>query len=293
MKRFIAIGCLAVSLGSTWAWADLGSGLSALDRSDYTTALKELQPLAEQGNVQAQISVGKMYLYGWGVKKSEVQAAKWYRKAAEQGDSGAQKMLAYLYENGAGVEKNPAEAEKWRQASEQPRRVTLTQDDAGAGSPRVALERPPARNPGARQSQPKQTTNIINPSENSNPTTILTADAQGHFITMGSINGATVRMIVDTGATMVSMSDEEAWRIGLPYLNGQRVRASTANGVITAYRVMLDTVEVGNITLNQVECLVRESSIGVAQQSIVLLGMSFLNRVEMKRDGAGLTLIKK
>jgi clan AA aspartic protease (TIGR02281 family) len=133
----------------------------------------------------------------------------------------------------------------------------------------------------------------IKPSGNGNPATILAADARGHFITMGSINGTSVRMIVDTGATTVSMSAEEAWRIGLSYLNGKHVRISTANGVITGYRVMLDTVEVGNITLNQVEGVVQESSIGVEQENIVMLGMSFLNRVKMKREGADLILIKK
>lgn len=292
MKRFLLIGYLAAIMGPTWAWADLNSGLGAMERSDYATALKELAPLAERGNTEAQSNLGRMYLYGWGVRKSAAEAAKWYRKAAEQGDAKAQKMLAYLLEQGAGVEKNPAEAEKWHRASEQPRRGALTQDNAGTGSPSIALDRPMAQSPKTRSSQPKQTANI-NPGGNGNPTTILTADARGHFITMGNVNGAPVRMMVDTGATAVSMSAEEAWRIGLSYLNGERVRLSTANGVVTGYRVMLDTVEVGNITLNQVEGVVQESSIGVSGMPFVLLGMSFLNRVEMKREGTGLTLIKK
>lgn len=292
MKRFLLLGYLAAIMGPTWAWADLNSGLGAMERSDYATALKELAPLAERGNAEAQSNLGRMYLYGWGVRKSETEAAKWYRKAAEQGDARAQKMLAYLYEQGAGVEKNSAEAEKWRRASEQPRRGAPTQDEAGTGSPSIALDRPTAQSPKTRSNQTKQTANI-NPGGNGNPTTMLTADARGHFITMGNINGAPVRMMVDTGATAVSMSAEEAWRIGLSYLNGERVRLSTANGIVTGYRVMFDTVEVGNITLNQVEGVVQESSIGVSGMPFVLLGMSFLNRVEMKREGTGLTLIKK
>lgn len=294
VKRFLLIGCLATALASTQAWADLNSGLGAMERSDYATALKELAPLAERGNAEAQSNLGRMYLYGWGVRKSAAESAKWYRKAAEQGDAKAQKMLAYLLEQGAGVEKNPAEAGKWRRASEQPRRGAPTQDEAGAGSPSVAPDRPTAKSPKARSSQPKQTANINpDPGGNGNPTTMLTADARGHFITMGNVNGASVRMMVDTGATAVSMSAEEAWRIGLSYLNGERVRLSTANGIVTGYRVMLDTVEVGNITLNQVEGVVQESSIGVSGMPFVLLGMSFLNRVEMKREGTALTLTKK
>lgn len=121
-----------------------------------------------------------------------------------------------------------------------------------------------------------------------NPTTVLVADARGHFLTTGTINGVSTRMMVDTGATMVSMSSAEARRIGLSYLNGERGAVSTANGVVPAYRVTLNTVKVGNITLNQVEGFVQESSM-----PIVLLGMSFLKRLEMKRDGSEMTLVKK
>lgn len=123
---------------------------------------------------------------------------------------------------------------------------------------------------------------------NGNPTTVLVADSRGHFITTGVINGVSVRMMVDTGATAVSMSSAEAKRIGLSYLGGERGAVSTANGVVPAYRVMLNTVKVGNITLNQVEGIVQDSSMPG-----VLLGMSFLRRLEMKRDGSEMTLIKK
>lgn len=114
MKRFLMIGFLVAAIASPQAWADLRSGLRAMDVSDYATALKELTPVAERGDVTAQFNLAKIYLYGWGVKKNEVEAAKWFRKAAEQGDSKARKMLAHMYEQGIGVQKNPAEAEKWR-----------------------------------------------------------------------------------------------------------------------------------------------------------------------------------
>ena len=90
------IALAIASLISTQAWADLRTGLSALERSDYATALKELTPLAENGNREAQFNLGKMYLYGWGVRKNEIEAATWYRKAAEQKDVRAQEMLNYL-----------------------------------------------------------------------------------------------------------------------------------------------------------------------------------------------------
>lgn len=116
----------------------------------------------------------------------------------------------------------------------------------------------------------------------------LTANSQGHFETLGSIDGATVRFLVDTGATMISMGIADARRIGIDYTKGQPGYASTANGTVRVYRVRLNTVKVGDITLNAVDALVHESSM-----EQLLLGMTFLNRVEMIRKGDSLTLIKR
>ncbi|MDP2962947.1 MAG: TIGR02281 family clan AA aspartic protease [Sulfurimicrobium sp.] len=116
----------------------------------------------------------------------------------------------------------------------------------------------------------------------------LTADAQGHFLTTGSINGKPTRFLVDTGASAISMSSAEAKRLGISYLNGQRVLSSTANGVAQVYIVSLNSVKVGDISLNGVEGVVHESAMPV-----VLLGMTFLNRVNMKREGDSMVLTKR
>lgn len=121
-----------------------------------------------------------------------------------------------------------------------------------------------------------------------NQSAVLTADIQGHFVTTGNINGTSARMMVDTGASMVSMGKDEAKRLGISYLNGKRGLVSTANGVIPAYQVTLNTVRVGNLMLNQVDGLVQESNM-----PYVLLGMSFLKRLEIKQDGTNMTLLKK
>lgn len=121
-----------------------------------------------------------------------------------------------------------------------------------------------------------------------NQSAVLAADIQGHFVTTGSINGTSARMVVDTGATMVSMGKDEARRLGISYLNGERGMVSTANGVVPAYRVTLNTVRVGNLTLHQVDGLVQEASM-----PYVLLGMSFLKRLEIKQDGTNMMLLKK
>jgi aspartyl protease family protein len=118
---------------------------------------------------------------------------------------------------------------------------------------------------------------------------ILTADSRGHFYANGSINGVSVRFIVDTGATTVSLSASEARRMGINYLAGTRGQNMTANGLVNVYHVRIDNVRVGDITLNNVEASVHESS-GL---NIALLGMSFLNRTQMTRDGDRLTLVRR
>ena len=121
------------------------------------------------------------------------------------------------------------------------------------------------------------------------PSVTLAADARGHFITMGTINGGSVRFLVDTGATYVALPAAEAMRLGIDYRHGERGRVQTANGIATVYRVTLDTVAIGGISLHNVEAVISESdTLGVA-----LLGMSFLNRMEMKRDGQQMTLSRR
>lgn len=118
--------------------------------------------------------------------------------------------------------------------------------------------------------------------------TSLTADSRGHFITTGTINGATVRFMVDTGATSVAMGASDARRANVNTRNGRPIMVQTANGVVQAWLVTLDNVRVGDVTLNNVEGAVHPHDM-----PIVLLGMSFLNRMEMTRDGQTMTLRKR
>lgn len=116
----------------------------------------------------------------------------------------------------------------------------------------------------------------------------LAADEQGHFIVDGAVNGGYVRFMVDTGATMVSMSAADAQRLGIDFQKGRRGLTQLADGrQVPVYRVMLDSVSVGDMTLLNVEGSVLEAA-GPA-----LLGNSFLNRTEMRRDAQGLTLTKR
>jgi aspartyl protease family protein len=121
------------------------------------------------------------------------------------------------------------------------------------------------------------------------PSVTLAADGNGQFMADGQVNGARVRFLVDTGATLVTLPAKEASRIGLDYRRGQQAVSQTANGRIIVYRVKLDTVTVGGMTLRDVDAVVPDGQ-GL---EVALLGMSFLTRTEMRREGENLTLTKR
>lgn len=112
---------------------------------------------------------------------------------------------------------------------------------------------------------------------------------QGMFTTAGSINGQSTDFIVDTGASTVAMSAADARQLGIQYrIDGTRMRVRTASGGGTAYRIMLDSVTVGDITLEDVPAVVITGSGPPAP----LLGMSFLGRLKMRNTGELLILSK-
>jgi aspartyl protease family protein len=116
----------------------------------------------------------------------------------------------------------------------------------------------------------------------------LAADPRGHFLSEGSINGKPMRFLVDTGATTVALPAAEATRLGIDYKKGERGTSQTAGGPVTVYRIRMDTVRLGDIELTGVEGVVIEKGLEIA-----LLGMTFLNRVEMKREGQIMILTRR
>ena len=123
---------------------------------------------------------------------------------------------------------------------------------------------------------------------NGGNTLALSADSGGQFWAMGQINGRSVRFLIDTGASSVALPASAARAMGIDFTKGQRGLSATAGGVVPVWRVTLDAVSIGEITLYRIEASVFEGGLDVA-----LLGMSFLNRLEMKRDGTQMTLIKR
>lgn len=116
----------------------------------------------------------------------------------------------------------------------------------------------------------------------------LSAADGGHFVTAGSINGKAVQFMVDTGATTIALSAAEADRIGLKYKDGEHLTGHTANGAVHGYRTSLGVVRVGDVQVYNVEAAVLP-----LPMPHVLLGNSFLNRFQMKRDNERMTLDKK
>ena len=113
---------------------------------------------------------------------------------------------------------------------------------------------------------------------------------KGAYITTGSINGRPVDFMIDTGATAIAMSSTEARRLGIVYrLDGDPVGVTTASGTVPGHRITLDRVAVGDIALRNVEALVIPGDL----PEQVLLGLTFLNRVEMRQEGAEMVLRTK
>ena len=117
---------------------------------------------------------------------------------------------------------------------------------------------------------------------------VLQAGLGGHFTSAGAINGRPVQFMVDTGATVVALSQLEADRIGLDYRSAQRTMTQTANGAVPVHRLSLSRVRVGEVELNNVDAIVMP-----AQMPYVLLGNSFLGRFQMRRDNDVLRLEKR
>ncbi len=103
---------LSIELVQT-ALADVNAGLAALERKDYATAYREFKPAADRGHLGAQYNIGQMYLQGFGVQKSDAEAAKWYRMAANKGLAEAQYMIGLLTLKGRGVKKDELAALDW------------------------------------------------------------------------------------------------------------------------------------------------------------------------------------
>ncbi len=118
MKSHVVITGL-LSLGVLLASCDKAAPPSATQKgAEAETPEKKLVDVmkrAEQGNSQAQFSLGSMYHKGEGIPKDLAKAVEWYQKAATQGDAFAQSALGGMYHKGEGVPEDVAKAIEWYQ----------------------------------------------------------------------------------------------------------------------------------------------------------------------------------
>ena len=121
MTNLTTILCLTLtlflgSIGNSES-ADFQKGLTAANSGDFTTAVREWTPLAEQGNANAQYNLGIMYDKGRSVIQNYKTAMKWYRRAGKQGNASAQYALGLIYDSGQGVPQDYKTAVKWYRLS--------------------------------------------------------------------------------------------------------------------------------------------------------------------------------
>ncbi len=100
-------------IGNSTIAADYQKGFDAYSEGDYTTALAEWRPLAEEGDASGQFGLGLLYSNGWGVDLNDDEALKWYGLAAGQGHGEAAYNLGVMNANGWGVPQSDDEAFKW------------------------------------------------------------------------------------------------------------------------------------------------------------------------------------
>jgi TPR repeat protein len=118
MPRIVLLAGLFVMLALVPARAGYDDAIKYYDHGDYAAALRELRPLAAQGNLDAQAKLGAMYLDGRGVKQDYTTAMRWLKQAATEGNvAAAESDIGRIYYNGAGagLKRDYAEAARWFQ----------------------------------------------------------------------------------------------------------------------------------------------------------------------------------
>jgi aspartyl protease family protein len=113
---------------------------------------------------------------------------------------------------------------------------------------------------------------------------VLLQNRAGHYVATADFNGVPVDVMVDTGATYVSVPQGLANKIGLQ--RGAAMSVSTANGTILVYVTSIDSIALGQIKLNNVRANINP----YMDDDFVLLGMSFLEQLEFSHSKGNLIL---
>ncbi|WP_298443195.1 retropepsin-like aspartic protease [uncultured Ferrimonas sp.] len=117
-------------------------------------------------------------------------------------------------------------------------------------------------------------------------TITLKQNKRGHYVTSALINDQAVVMLLDTGATEISIPANIAQRLGLQ--PGQSFPVSTANGTIMVRRTRIDSLSIGGLTMYDLSAHINPGLDG----DTILLGMNALKDLELVQRGNTLTLRK-
>lgn len=134
----------------------------------------------------------------------------------------------------------------------------------------------------ALKNSPNQT--VVHESTQNHAIATLAQDKQGHYVAGGKINADNVTFLVDTGATYVSVPASVAKCLQLK--KGAPSKTMTANGIMTVYSTQLKSIRLGAIELNNITARINPRR----QGDVILLGMSFLKKVEMSQKENQLVL---
>ncbi|AGA33892.1 aspartyl protease-like protein [Thioalkalivibrio nitratireducens DSM 14787] len=108
----------------------------------------------------------------------------------------------------------------------------------------------------------------------------------GGYRVNGTINGQPVGFVVDTGATLITLSQHDAERLRLSLSGGNPVPVETASGRVMGQRVVLERVQIGGLEERDVGAVVLPGD----RPATALLGMSFLSRLDIRNEGPTLVL---
>jgi aspartyl protease family protein len=139
--------------------------------------------------------------------------------------------------------------------------------------------------------QAKRQERVASASARSNGRVVeLSAGGNGHFFTSVEVNGRSVDVLVDTGATMVAFTNEDAERAGIFVRQSDYThRVNTANGVARIAPVTVDRISIGEITVRNVQAAVSEPG----KLKTTLLGMSFLGRLSRAEMRQGKMILEE
>lgn len=120
--------------------------------------------------------------------------------------------------------------------------------------------------------------------------TVLIRNKSGHYVGTALVNNSPVNFMLDTGATTIAIDAGTARQLNLPF--GQKVQVSTANGIAQAYQSQVDSLQLGDIRLYNIDAVIVPQLSNLDGSAEILLGMSALKQLEFHQQGNQLTLIQ-